>query len=150
MKQLSHRSKQSFDLSFQKKSTALSLVIVASAAAYFAANAFPMRASATDGIPTGYGALVVGTVALIIIAQIVLQIVLVFGAGSAPAASVGEKSAEFKSYRNAFYVLVTGIVAGVGAYFLDQFTPFDTVNIIILALAAAEIVRATTQLITHH
>jgi hypothetical protein len=46
-------------ISFQQKSTALSLIITGSATAYYFANMWPMRpvALANDIIPVGYGSL---------------------------------------------------------------------------------------------
>ena len=72
------------NVSFQQKSTGLSLVITSSATLYFIARAWPMRATAvaSDAIPAGYGGLVITTVILIIVAQIVLQTVLAIGQGN--------------------------------------------------------------------
>ena len=59
-------------ISFQQKSTGLSLVITGGATLYFIARAWPMRSTAVagDAIPAGYGGLVITTVILIIVAQI--------------------------------------------------------------------------------
>ncbi|MCC9075671.1 hypothetical protein FKZ61_006030 [Litorilinea aerophila] len=135
--------------SFQQKSTGLSLVITASAAAYYIANMWPMRpiALANDAIPAGYGGLVLGTVILIILAQIVLQAVLAIGAGSTPAPTAHERNAAMKANRNAYPVLVTGLLAAVGSVFLQELTPFCTANIAILSFMAAEMVRLGSQLV---
>lgn len=135
--------------SFQQKSTGLSLVIVGSAAAYYVANMWPMHpiALANDIIPAGYGGLVLGTVVLIILAQIVLQAVLAIGAGSTPAPTAHERNAAMKANRNAYPVLVTGLLAAVGSVFLQELTPFYTANIAILSFMAAEMVRLGSQLV---
>lgn len=138
-----------FHATFQQKSTGLSLVITSSAALYYIANMWPMRSIAltNDVIPAGFGNLVLSTVALIIVAQIVLQIVLVVGAGSAPAATAHEQAATLKAKRNAYAVLIAGVLAAVGSVFLEELTPFCTANIAILSFALAEIVRLASQLI---
>ena len=58
------------NISFQQKSTALSLIITGSATAYYIANMWPMRpiALANDIIPAGYGSLLLTTIFLIVIA----------------------------------------------------------------------------------
>lgn len=136
------------NVSFQQKSTALSLIITGSATAYYFANMWPMRpiALANDIIPAGYGGLLLTTMGLIILAEIILQIVLVFGAGSAPAAGVHEKQAALKARRNAYGVLAFGALAAIGSVFLEELTPFCTANLAFLGLAFAEIVKFASQL----
>ncbi|MEZ4592026.1 MAG: hypothetical protein R3D55_12925 [Chloroflexota bacterium] len=131
------------NISFQQKSTALSLIITGSATAYYFANMWPMRpiALANDIIPAGYGSLVLNTITLIILAQIVLQIVLVFGSGVAAAPTEHEKTAALKAKRNAYGVLTFGIFAAIGSVFLEELTPFCTANLAILGFALAEMVK---------
>ncbi|MCB8984189.1 MAG: hypothetical protein H6659_10205 [Ardenticatenaceae bacterium] len=135
-------------ISFQQKSTALSLIITGSATAYYIANMWPMRpiALANDIIPQGYGSLLLTTLALIIVAEVILQIVLVIGAGSAPAALAHEKQAALKARRNAYGVLAFGALAAIGSVFLEELTPFCTANLAFLGLAFAEIVKFGSQL----
>lgn len=130
-------------ISFQQKSTALSLIITGSATAYYFANMWPMRliALANDIIPAGFGSLVLNTITLIILAQIVLQIVLVFGSGVAAAPTEHEKVAALKAKRNAYGVLTFGIFAAIGSVFLEELTPFCTANLAILGFALAEMVK---------
>lgn len=137
------------NVSFQQKSTGLSLVITSSATLYFIARAWPMRATAvaTDAIPAGYGSLVITTVILIIVAQIVLQTVLAIGQGNVESASVTDQSATRKASRNGYFVLTVGILAAIGSVFVEALTIFDTVTIAILGLALAEIVQAASRLI---
>ncbi len=137
------------NVSWQQKSTALSLIVTSSAAIYYFVNMWPMRptALANDVIPEGYGSLVLSTVLIIIAAQIVLQIVLAVGAGATPAASAQEKTAALKAKRNAYGVLTVGILAAIGTVFLEELTPFCTANVAILSFAAAEIVRFASQLV---
>jgi len=135
-------------ISFQQKSTALSLIITGSATAYYIANMWPMRpiALANDIIPQGYGSLLLTTLALIIVAEVILQIVLVIGAGSAPAALAHEKQAALKARRNAYGVLAFEALAAIGSVFLEELTPFCTANLAFLGLAFAEIVKFGSQL----
>jgi len=136
------------DISFHQKSTALSLIITTSATLYYIANMWPMRpiALANDIIPEGYGSLLLTTIGWIILAEIILQIVLVFGAGSAPAALAHEKQAALKARRNAYGMLAFGALAAIGSVFLEELTPFCTANLAFLGLAFAEIVKFGSQL----
>ena len=137
------------NVSFQQKSTGLSLVITSSATLYFITRAWSMRATAvaSDAIPAGYGGLVITTVVLIIVAQIVLQTVLAIGQGNVESASVTDQSSARKASRNGYFVLTAGILAAIGSIFVEGLTIFDTVTIAILGLALAEIVQAASQLI---
>ena len=138
-----------FNASFQQKSAGLSLAITSSAAMYFVARAWPMRSAAltTDTLPAGYGSLVLITLALIIIAQIVLQTVLAIGAGSAETATATEQMAALKAKRNAYFVLAASMVAIVATIFIETMTLFDTANLAILGLTLAEIVQIASQLL---
>lgn len=141
-----HRN--TFNASFQQKSTGLSLVITSSAAAYFMARAWVIRPAvqASDTTPVGYGTLVITTLILLIVAQVVLQTVLAVGAGSAEPATAVEQMAALKARRNAYFVLTAAVLAAAGSVFVEVFTPFDTVNVIVVGLALAEIVQAASQL----
>ncbi|MCB0009329.1 MAG: hypothetical protein KDE04_22850 [Anaerolineales bacterium] len=145
-----NRSTTSFNsISFQQKSTGLSLLITSSLAAYYVARMWPMRpiALANDIIPEGYGGLLLSTVGLVIVAQIVLQSVLVFGAGGAPAATPLEKMAASRAARIGYGVLAAAVFAAVGTVFLDELTPFCTANIAIMGFFLAEISKGSAQLI---
>lgn len=135
-------------ISFQQKSTALSLIITGSATAYYVANMWPMRpiALANDVIPAGYGSLVLTTIGLIIVAQIIMQAVLAFGSGAAPAATAHERQAALKARRNASGVMAFGILAAVGSIFLPELTTFCTANLAFLGLIFAENVKYASQL----
>ena len=142
------KKEQTVNASFQQKSAGVSLVIVASAAMYYVAKAWPMRQIALDGtpIPSGFGGLVLTTFGLVVLAEIVLQIVLIIGAGSAPKANSHEQLASLKANRNANGVLTAGVLAVVGVLFAG-FPAFCLANIAMIALFAAEIVKITSQLI---
>ena len=135
-------------LSFQQKSTGLSLIVVVGATIYYFANMWPMRpiALANDAIPTGYGNLVLSTLTLIVVTQIVLQAVLAIGAGSTSVATTHQKAAAYKASRNAYAVLTLGIFIAIGSVFLEELTPFCTANLAILGFLAAEIVKFASQL----
>jgi|GEM_PF-1696748 len=146
---LTYRKNDPSNISFHQKSTGLSLLIISSATAYYITNMWPMRpiALANDIIPAGYGNLVLNTIGLIILAQIILQIVLVIGSGSAPAATAHEKTADLKAKRNANGVMTFGILAAVGSVFLPELTSFCTVNLAFLGLVFAENVKYASQFI---
>ena len=135
-------------ISFQQKSTVLSLIIIGSTTAYFFANMWPMRpiALATNTIPDGYGSLVLNTVGLIIVAQIIMQAVLAFGSGATPAATAHERLAALKAKRNANGVMTLGILAAVGSIFIPELTTFCTANLAFWGLLLGENVKYASQL----
>lgn len=145
---INRTNSNTFNASFSQKSTGLSLIITISAALYFIARLWPMRATAlvSDTLPAGYGGLVLTTLTLLIVAQIVLQTVLVIGAGSAGAATAVEQVAALKARRNAYYVLMVTILSVVASVFVTALTPFDTANLAIMGFALAEIVQMASQL----
>ncbi|MEM7344987.1 MAG: hypothetical protein AAF485_12155 [Chloroflexota bacterium] len=148
-----YNQQQNLDIkhSFRQKSAVLSLVIISSAAIYYIVNMWLMRpiALTSDTIPAGYGSLVLTTIVLIIVAQIVLQIVLVVGSGDIGATTPHQKSVALKAARNAYGVLAFGLFAAIGSVFLEELTPFCTANLAILGLFAAEITELSSQLIYH-
>lgn len=143
-----NRTDNTLNLSFQQKSTGLSLIVVIGATTYYIANMWPMRriALASDAIPTGYGNLVLSTLTLIIVSQIVLQTVLAIGAGNTSVTTTHQKAAAHKASRNAYAVLTLAIFIAIGSVFLEELTPFCTANLAILGFLAAEIVRLASQL----
>lgn len=136
------------NVSFQQKSTILSLIITGSATAYYIVNMWPMRpiALASDSIPDGFGSLVLTTTVLIIVAQIIMQAVLAFGSGSTPAATAHEKLAALKATRVANGVMAFGILAAVGSIFFSELTAFCTANLAFLGLAFGTMFEYAAQL----
>jgi hypothetical protein len=137
------------NISFQQKSTALTLIIISIVAMYYFANVWLMLpvALANQAIPAGFGSLVLTTLILMIVSEIVLQIVLVIGAGSAPAATETEQVAALKAKRNAYFVLTAGVLTAVGSVLLAEPNLFLTANLALLGLVFAEIVKFTSQLL---
>lgn len=133
------------NISFQQKSTALSLVIISGATLYYFSGAWPLDLT-TNVIPEGVALRIMTTIVLLILAQIVLQIVLTFGSGSAPAATAAEKTAALKASRNGYGVLTLVIFAAVGGIMLLGLNMLFVVNILVLGFATAEIVKLTSQL----
>ena len=96
-------------------------------------------------IPDGYGALVLSTFGLIVVAEIVLQIVLVIGAESAAKPTVEEQVGSLKASRNASYILAAGILAVVGLLFVD-FPTFCMANLALVSLLFSEMAKFASQL----
>ena len=146
---MTHQPINQLNATFHQKSTALSLIITTSTTAWYIANMWPMRPSAlaADTIPAGFGSLLLSSVLVIIVAQIVLQIVLTIGSGSAPEATAHERHAEQKAQSHASYVLTIGVLAAVGTIFFEELTVFCTANIAILSLAFAQITKLALQII---
>lgn len=149
---LNHPNNDLSNISFQQKSTALSLVITIGATVYYVVNMWPMRALTlgNNAMPDGFGTLMIGTVALIIIAQIVLQSALAIWAGGASnvtqAATAHEKSAALKATRNAYALLTVGMFIVIWSVFVAELTPFYTANFAILSVALAGIVQDASRL----
>ena len=138
---------EGFGAYFQQMSAGGSLVIIAGAAIYYISRAWPMRpiALASGTIPDGYGALVLSTFGLIIVTEIILQVVLAIGAGSAVKPTVQEQAGSLKANRNASYVLVAGILAVIGLLFVD-FPAFCMANLAMVSLLFSEITKFASQL----
>ncbi len=144
---VSQKEGQVIRASFQQKSAGVSLFIIGSTAIYYFTQAWPMRPIALAGtaIPDGYGSLVLTTMGLITLAQIVLQIVLVIGAGSASKPSLYDKEAALKATRNAYGVFAAGALAIIGLLFVD-FPAFCMANLAMITLLLAEVTKFASQL----
>lgn len=129
---------------FQQKSAGVSLFIISVLSIYFTAKAWPMRTARQNStaIPDGFLSLVLVTLGLITIAEIVLQVVLVIGHGSAPKPTAQEQPASLKANQIPYGVLVAGVLAVVGINTFG-FSAFYMSNAAILA----EIIRFASQLI---
>ena len=89
---------------------------------------------------------ILNTIILLTIAQIVLQVVLTIGSGSALAATVAEKTAALKASRNAYNVLTLVVFAAIGGIMLLGLNLLFVINVLVLGFAVAEIVKLTSQL----
>ncbi|MEA4908975.1 MAG: hypothetical protein VB089_15235 [Anaerolineaceae bacterium] len=143
----SRQAVPSLDLSFHQKSAAVSLFVISVAAIHYFVQVLPMRSVALAGtpIPEGYAALVLGTLGLVVLTQIGLQIVLVIGHGSAPKAGLQEQLAALKARRNAYMVMMVGVLAVLGLLFVN-FPAFCMANFAVLSLLLAEITHYASQL----
>lgn len=143
----SQQERETIKASFQQKSAGVSLLIIGVLAMYFFANAWPMRTVGQENptIPDGFLSLVLITLGLVIVGEIVLQVVLVIGQGSAPEPTTQEQLASLKANRVPYGVLITGALAVVSLYAFG-FSPFYMANAAMLALFLAEIIRFASQL----
>jgi len=143
-----NRSNQDMtQMSFQQTSTLLSLIITIGTALYYFVNAWQMQpdSEAIGMIPESYGSLVLNTAVIITLAQIVLQIVLAFGSGSAPAKTAHEVQASLKSQRNAYFVLAFTLFLGITSFWGDTIL-FHSVELLIIGFVLSEIVKLASQL----
>ncbi len=102
-------------------------------------------APAWTSVPDGYASLVLMTLGLITLAEIVLQIVLVIGAGSAANPTLRERVAALKALGNVYAVFIVGILAILGLLFVG-FPAFSLANLAMMSLLLAEITRFASQL----
>ena len=132
---------------FQQKSAGVSLFILGSMAAYYVSQVWPMRQIALAGtpIPSGFGSLVLTTFGVIIFAEILLQVVLIIGAGAVDKSSMQQKIISLKAQRNGYGELVAGLLIVIGLLFVE-FPAFCLANFAMLALLLAEIVKFASQL----
>lgn len=134
-------------MSFHQKSTLLSLLITITAAIYYVAYAWQFQPAAelTGTIPVGFGSLIIKTAVVITLTQIVLQIVLAFGSGSAPAKTANEAAAELKAQRNSYFVLVFTLLVGITSFWINSIL-FYPVNLLIIGFIVSEIVKLASEL----
>lgn len=141
----------SFNASFQQKSTGVSLVLVGAAGLYTVARlvemarAEPALQSATP-LPDGYWGLLIGVMAFIIVMEIVLQIVLVIGAGGAQPTTARDTAARQKGISSAYWVLASGMMLTIVSMLFSP-TPFVMGAILLVTFVLAEVVRLAAQLI---
>ena len=144
----SKKDQATIKASFQQKSAGVSLFIIGVLAVYFFANAWPMRTAgqANPAIPDGFVSLVLLTLGPVIVAEIVLQVVLVIGQGSAPEPTTQEQLASLKANKVPYGVLIAGALAVVSLYAFG-FSAFYMAIAAMLALFLAEIIRFASQLV---
>lgn len=135
------------NLTFQQKSTVVSLIITLFATVYYFTNAWQLQpiAEASGTIPDGFGSLILNTVLVITISQIVLQIVLAFGSGSAPTKTAHEVQASLKAQRNAYFVLIFTIFVSIASFWGDIIL-FYSVDLLIIGFVLSEVVKHASQL----
>lgn len=145
-----HHLSARVDVSFHQKSTILSLVIIGTIALYYFARVWEMvRAGALGeagaALPPEFSGLVLTTVIGIIIVEAVLQAVLAFGAGAVPDVTPRDAAAAAKAQRNAYGVLVAGVLFAFSSLFWNP-SPFVMGNLLLLGFVLAELARRGSQL----
>ena len=133
------------DLSYQEKSilgTFLAMVVVFGA--YFASVVRDISRTGFDGSVSGIvGRLVMAVVAIVVI-EIVYHIVLALES-EPEAKDERDIMIDGKAYRNAYFTFASGAFLVMCCIVL-KFTPFVTVNLVLLVMIAAELVHFLTQL----
>ncbi len=132
------------DLSYQEKSILGSLLAVAVVFGYYFASVLrDIGRPEFDGNSLPIGRLVLAVVAIVVI-EIVYHIVLALESKPEPKDERDTLIAS-KAYRNAYFVLSTGIFMVMCAVML-AFKPFLTVNLVLFVWVLAELAQFATQL----
>lgn len=137
--------RQQINAPFRAKSAGVSLVVVFIVGMYYFANALPLFPS-PEAVPEGAISLFITTIALIIVAEIVLQIVLFIGAGQIEDRTRRDDTITALASRNAYLVLTLGVFATFGSIFAG-FTPFAVGSVLLLAFLLAEVVKFASQVL---
>ncbi len=142
------------DLSYQEKSILGSLLAMVIVYGYYFANAL-RHADEPEFGGGGIGRLILAVVAIIVI-QIVYHIILALESKPEPK-DERDVLIECKAYRNGYFALATGAFLVIGAVILAALardaapariiaTPFLIVNLVLLFMVLAELVKLLTQL----
>lgn len=142
------------EMSYQEKSIAGSLIVILVVYGYYFA-AVLRSPGQTEFAGSALGRLIFAVIAIIII-EIVYHIVL--SVATKPEKDERDAIIELKAYRNAYFAYGTGaffVIACVIATGFAQsvaptrliFTPFLLVNLVLLFMVVAEIVKFVTQLL---
>lgn len=141
------RNNQRLEASFYQKSAGLSLVIVGSLALFYFAKAYELLQTG-EAMPGGALRLALALLAGIIVVEIVLQTVLVIGAGQVPAATERDKRVARVARNNAYYVLIVGVLATFASAFFGA-TPFAMANVALLSLVLAEMTKFASHIVAY-
>ena len=141
------------NITFHQKSAGVSLVILGSIGAYTAARFVNMAetqslSQSANRLPEGFLSFALIVFSLIILLEIVLQIVLVIGAGGVPDKNSLDQKVNWMSNQTAYWVLIGGALVTFGSVFF-QATPFLMANIALFSLLLSEIVKYASQLILY-
>ncbi len=143
------------DMSYQEKSIIGSLIAMLVVYGYYFA-AVLRDAGRPEFAGTGLGRLILAVIAIIVI-QIVYQIVLALDSKPEPK-DERDILIESKAYRNGYFALATGAFLVIGAVIAAGLasgpaptriivTPFLVVNLVLLFMVLAEVVKLVTQLL---
>lgn len=145
MSQKATNNHQTTNLPFRAKSAWVSLFIISIFGMYYFANVWRLWPSDED-LPEGALNLVIGTVLLIVIVEIILQFVLLLGAGKAESRTKTDEMVFAQASRIAYAVLTVGVVATVASMFVG-FTLFQVSSVLVLAFLLAEIAKFSSQIV---
>lgn len=128
---------------FRAKSAGGSIIVIFLVIVYYIVNALAMLPSG-EALPDGALSLIINSAVLVTILEIVLQIVLVIGAGKVEEYSERDALVNAKASQNAHHILRLGIVISFLSLF-GKATLFTLMSIIIVAFFLSEIVRFGSQ-----
>jgi hypothetical protein len=144
-KTMNQRDRAKVGGSFREKSAGISLVVIAVIAIYYGVNLYELFQAGVSQ-PTGIWQLALGTLILIIVVEAVLQIVLVIGAGHVSAITQRDQDVALKAKRNAYTLLVVGVLATFGSLFFGA-TSLVMAHLALLAFVLAELTKYASQLV---
>jgi hypothetical protein len=144
------------DMSFQEKSVWGSLIALAGCSIYYFARVLGMYREGSTVDPSGAGALGISLLVALIVIEIVYHSVLAATAGSTES-DERDRWIETRASRNAYVALGIGAF-GVAVHlfgasyfesprYADFVTPFAVANIVLFAIASAEVVKYISQIV---
>ncbi|MBK9125250.1 MAG: hypothetical protein IPM16_19305 [Chloroflexi bacterium] len=138
-----NRSQQQINAPFRAKSAGVSLVVVLIIGIFYAVNALGLLPS-DQAVPDGALTLVIGSIVLIVVVEVALQIVLFIGAGKVEDRTGRDDTIAAQASRNGNLVLTVGVFATFASMFAG-FTPFEMGSTLLVAFVLAEAVRFGSQ-----
>lgn len=135
---------QTSNMPFRAKSAIVSVIVIFTVGSYYIVNALELLSS-DKAMPDGALSLIITSAVLVTLLEIVLQIVLVIGAGKVEAHAERDTLVNAKASRNAHLMLRAGVVIAVISLF-GKATLFTLVSIILVAFFVSEIVRFGSQI----
>lgn len=130
--------------SFHQKSARVSLIVLIAVALFYGANLVTLLPSTAPSIAAATP-LAVTTLILIIVVEAVLHAVLAIGAGNIAAPSERDRVAALQASRNAYLLLVAGMLVTVVSAFWGA-TTFVMTHLALLFLVLAEVSKFASQL----
>lgn len=135
---------QEINAPFRAKSAGVSMIVIFMVVVYYIINALALLPS-DKALPDGALSLIITSAVLVTILEIVLQIVLVIGAGKVEEYSERDALVNAKASQNAYHILRLGVVIAFLSLF-GKATLFTLMSIIIVAFFLSEIVRFGSQI----
>jgi hypothetical protein len=131
------------EMSYQEKSIAGSLVAMLVVYGYYFA------AVLRNSGQSNFGGSVLGRLIFTVVAIVVIEIIyhIALSVTTKPAKDERDTLIELKAYRNAYFAYGSGALSVMACVTFMTLTPFVLVNLVLLSMVLAEVVKFATQLL---